>query len=522
VLALAVDRETVAHVRRAAGALDGLDVVEEDHVPDDVTALLRADAEPVEALLLGSTVEDPVQLAQRVCSVDARLPVLILSEPRRVPHLVRALQFAPLLGGYVHCHATTDVEGLTGELFDMVVGGRARQVHQRTLEALNAQLATASSTERRLGAEFTDRLLQHLPVGVVAVSDDGRVLAWNHAAQIIFGRSERDVLGSPLSVVFPEASRDRLCTLLARLGRPGAGSEQHVLERHRLDGREQFVEVIAAPLSGRTGERGGLLIVQDVTHRVCTEKERIDAERERARLVRDLRDAVRVRDEFLSTAAHELRTPLTSLKLSVQRLLVTSETCTGSAQVNAQLRIIDRNVGRLDRLIESLLDVQRMRGGPMEIERHEDVELGTVTREVLSRFAEEIRRAHSVVTVDAPEQVLGQWDRSRLDQIITNLVSNALKYGQGSPIEITLRREGDVGHFAIRDHGIGIPTTDQSRIFEPFERAVSPDHYGGLGLGLWIVRHIVEAHGGRISVESEPGEGSRFSVWLPLEHRSVR
>lgn len=190
----------------------------------------------------------------------------------------------------------------------------------------------------------------------------------------------------------------------------------------------------------------------------------------------------------------------------------------GAAPRPSQIESVDRSLSRLGRLINDLLDVSRLRVGRLQIDR-EDVDLAALTRDVVDRHAAEISRARCAVAVHAPEPVVGRWDRPRLDQIITNLVSNAIKYGQGGPVEISVSREGFEGRLSVRDHGIGIDTGEQARIFERFERAVSSRNYGGLGLGLWIVRQLVEAHGGRIFVESRQGEGALFAVVLPLAER---
>jgi signal transduction histidine kinase len=121
------------------------------------------------------------------------------------------------------------------------------------------------------------------------------------------------------------------------------------------------------------------------------------------------------------------------------------------------------------------------------------------------------------ITLHAEAPVVGNWDRLRLVQIATNLVGNAVKYGSGRPIDVTVRGEGEFGIFEVVDRGIGISAEDRERIFDRFERAVSERHYGGLGLGLWITREIVKVLGGEITVESTPGEGSTFTVRLPVK-----
>jgi PAS domain S-box-containing protein len=240
-----------------------------------------------------------------------------------------------------------------------------------------------------------------------------------------------------------------------------------------------------------------------------------------ARLYNEAQTAIRVRDDFLSIASHELRTPLTPLRLQIQDLLERSRTGRLAAlppeRLTAWLESASRQIDRVARLVSNLLDVTRILGGRVVLER-EETDLVAVVREVCERAEPEAARANQRIELDTdgPEPVVGRWDRLRLDQIVTNVLSNALKYGEGKPIEVSVRRAGDHAILRVRDHGIGIPPEQIDRIFGRFERAVSERAYSGLGLGLYIVRRFVEAHGGTVRVESQPGEGSTFTVELPL------
>jgi signal transduction histidine kinase len=251
------------------------------------------------------------------------------------------------------------------------------------------------------------------------------------------------------------------------------------------------------------------------------EEIRRQAERDRAleieRAARaEAEKAVMLRDEFLSIASHELRTPLSALELQVQSLQVQIERTGGAPdRLPARVEIIARQVDRLSRLITQLLDVSRIRVGRLELDR-EEIELAEVAREVAARFAGELDRSGSEIVLDLPEGVMGFWDRSRLDQVVTNLLLNAIKYGGGKPITIALWHDGDSARLAIEDRGIGISAEDQRRIFGRFERAVSSRQYGGMGVGLFIVDQIVRAHGGEIAVRSALGEGATFVVRLPI------
>ncbi len=231
----------------------------------------------------------------------------------------------------------------------------------------------------------------------------------------------------------------------------------------------------------------------------------------------DLTAAVRLRDDFLSVASHELKTPLTTLRLQVdglQRHATAGRDLTYD-RIRGSLDRIHAQVGRLERLIEELLDVSRIQAGHLEL-RPEMVDLADVAAEVVGVFRQHPDYAGRIELRSAPG-VLGIWDRSRLDQILTNLLSNAVKYGLDQPVEVEVRAEDERAIIDVTDHGIGIAAGEQTRIFQRFERAAPAEHYGGIGLGLWIVKEVIEAMGGSISLRSEVGMGSTFTVRLPRD-----
>ncbi|MCM2323901.1 MAG: PAS domain-containing protein [Oligoflexia bacterium] len=238
------------------------------------------------------------------------------------------------------------------------------------------------------------------------------------------------------------------------------------------------------------------------------------AEMQTEKLLEEAREALRARDEFLSIASHELMTPLTSLHMQLQLLR-------RRIGPNATLEICERQSRRLSALVEELLDLTRIRLGKLSIELTE-VKLGELINEVLLRLTPQIAQAGSKVDVRVEPELKGRWDRARIDQVVTNLLTNALKYGEGRPITLEAGHGIDLAgrkvvRIAVRDQGRGIPRALQTRIFERFERAVNGAEIAGLGLGLYIVRQIVEAHQGRIGVESEEGQGATFTVELPPE-----
>ncbi|WNG49783.1 PAS domain-containing protein [Archangium minus] len=254
------------------------------------------------------------------------------------------------------------------------------------------------------------------------------------------------------------------------------------------------------------------VLAKDLAHRAALAVDN-------ARLYREAQLAVQLRDEFLSVASHELKTPLTPLHLKLTALMRELPRCcegdTRSQGLQRHVEVAKRQVKKMSMLINALLDVSRLSQGKLKLEL-EDTDLGEMLDEVAAWFAPEAVRVGSVLQVETLTRVTGKWDRLRLEQVVTNLISNAIRYGAGRPIHARVTVEGDVARLVVRDQGIGIPPEAQERIFQKFERAVSERHSGGLGLGLYITRGIVEAMSGSIRVESRVGEGSTFTVDLPL------
>lgn len=232
----------------------------------------------------------------------------------------------------------------------------------------------------------------------------------------------------------------------------------------------------------------------------------------------DLKRAIDSRDEFLLIASHELRTPLSVLQIQMQSLqmILRDGISEPNGRLKGKLDTAVRQTGRLERLIDSLLDVSRITAGRFKLEL-EEFDLAQAVQEVTERFADEAARANCKLETVADVATPGQWDRLRIEQVLVNLLSNAVKYGGGQPVHVTVERSGLGARLTVRDHGIGIAAEHLKRIFDRFERAVSARHYAGLGVGLYITREIVEAHGGAIHARSEPGVGSTFVVDLPCQ-----
>jgi two-component system, OmpR family, sensor kinase len=229
----------------------------------------------------------------------------------------------------------------------------------------------------------------------------------------------------------------------------------------------------------------------------------------------ELAEAIRVRDAFLSMASHELKTPLTALNLTLQALRPRDGSDDWERLVASKLPTAERQVKRLTRLIDQLLDISRITSGRLDLHL-EPLDLCEVVRDVVARFDPELQLTGATLTLTAEEPTEGRWDRPRLEQIVSNLVSNAIKYGERRPISVAVQRRGQVARLVVADQGIGLDPAEREHIFDRFGRGRGAHGYAGFGLGLWIAREAAVALGGSIEVTSEPGRGSIFTVALPL------
>lgn len=239
----------------------------------------------------------------------------------------------------------------------------------------------------------------------------------------------------------------------------------------------------------------------------------------RERVEADLREALRVREDFLSIAGHELRTPLTALGLRT-RLLEREAHAEGAGplakKVERYTLEASRHLARLSSLVNELLDVTRISSGQVSVEL-ERVDLTSVLREVATTILPHVERAGCSLQVFTQEGLQVRADTLRLEQVLTNVLENAIKYGRGKPVELRVLQEGSLARIRVSDQGIGIEAEHLERIFERFERATPDRGYGGIGLGLYITRTMMERMGGTVEVESSRGIGSTFTLTLPLE-----
>jgi len=355
------------------------------------------------------------------------------------------------------------------------------------------------------------------------IDQNGRFLYkyYSPVVEKVTGRPIEYYLAGPdrwLSTVHVE-DRPRMEAILQRILLRQTDHEEADYRIVLPDGSVRWVRdsVIVRQIRG-----GGIRIdgvVSDVTERklYLEARERQLAQETRTR--KEAEKAIELRDDFLSIATHELRTPLTPLRMYFQLIKQQVEALelepAKAELLDKALKGAEREFERFLKLVENLLDVTRIRAGRIILDRRE-TDLSELVRNVAVRFEADLKKAKCELRLDIQDHVIGNWDQSRIEQVVTNLLANATKYGAQRPIEVAVFKTSSKALIRIKDYGIGISNEDQEKVFQRFERVAPIRHFAGFGLGLFISKEIVKAHGGIIRLESEPGRGSIFTVEIPI------
>ena len=374
---------------------------------------------------------------------------------------------------------------------------------------MNQQLESLS-TNRISAVQYLDHVLDYAPVGVLVLDLGLQVVSSNRSAGQILEWSERELLGGSLLDVFPEDEREPLSEFLSRSDLNASTNLQQVFSHQTEASGTRYIDITCSALPSDRGDQMTMVILQDVTQQIINERER--------------EAAIELKNEFLSMAAHELKTPLTSTRGFVE--LVRRHLERPDWNQERILRLHNQlyaQVDRLQLLVSDLLDVSRIRQGGLD-PHPEPLDLTALADEVIQRFRDlpEDEQSDIDLMLDAPSPVNGIWDPGRLDQVITNLVSNAVKYSpNGGNVTVTVRKRGNSAELSVQDEGVGIDPELRERLFDPFVRGNVGGNVPGTGLGLYISQQIVKQHGGTISVSGNIGEGSTFTVRLPINAQTT-
>ncbi len=422
-------------------------------------------------------------------------------------------------------------ESLTDQIQELVIGwrldqekfiaaadSRVRRVATRALVFLGVGTALAACLLVAGGLTFRHEMAVHEKIerelarlaGIVSFSDDaiisesveGKILTWNRGAQQIYGFTAEEVIGRHISYLVPVTHQKESKEILERVGR-GEHLRHFETKRMTKDGRVIDVSLTASPLYGR---RGRVVGISAISHDITEHK----------RMEEEVRQAIAIKSRFISIASHELRSPLTAMREGIALVVEGLQGPVTQGQKDL-LDVALRNIDRLSRLSTDILNFQKIESGQLRLVRtwHH---LGEIVDDVITTVrpvADEKKLSLTVdVAKDLPRVVC---DKDKVTQVLMNLVTNSLKFTPAGSVHIEARKDADALHVSVRDSGPGIPVRDMPRLFQSFQQFGAASEKEGSGLGLFIAKQIILAHGGRIWAESQAGKGSVFHFTLPLQ-----
>jgi signal transduction histidine kinase/CheY-like chemotaxis protein len=480
--------------------LDALHIVQEYELDMPFILVSGTVGEDVAVELMRAGAHDYLlkdRLARLPTAVERELRALRRrKEQRRAEHAQRlVVQASAILA------SSLEIEQTLGELAHLIAGDVADVCIFNLSEADFGPDWVVTAADAAVSQELAVRLGHALSKSDAAASNADPKVSSSRSAELV------PVVDAARAA---SLSSDPAVTELLQ----GLGTRSFVRTPLESGGRRLGFITLLSTRENRRYDAFDLALSRDLAWRVASAVDN-------ARLYRNAQDAIRIRDEFLAVASHELRTPITAIRLQVRgvRRVVAGDTGNPGlgAALNERLSRVERSMARLSQLVDSLLDVSRIATGKLKL-HPEPIDLGKLARQVMEYVEPDAERAGVELSLVELSPAEGSWDLLRIEQVLMNLLWNALKFGAGRPIRIETGTYPDERRAFVRviDHGIGVSVEDAERIFDKFERSVPVRQYGGLGLGLYISRQIMEAHDGTISVRPTPGGGATFELTLPL------
>jgi two-component system CheB/CheR fusion protein len=424
---------------------------------------------------------------------------------------------------------TSSNEELQSTLEEFQSTNEELETSKEEMHATNEELATVNEELHRRNEELakSEERFRLLVEGVkdyaiFSLDPAGIVTSWNEGARRLKKYESSEITGQHFSRFYTveDIRREHPQHELEVAFKVGRYEEEGW--RVRKDGTKFWASVLITRIDDSAGNHVGFSkVTRDLTDKKRMEDElrssRDQLETRVKERTEELEEALKVRDEFLSIASHELKTPLTSVKLQLQitQRNTQPERHLDPKDLSRSLNLSLRQVDSMADLVESLLDIARIRAGRFSLSASA-FDLSDLAQAVTNQLAEQLKKAKVETELRLDKNVTGRWDQRRLEQVLNNLVANVIKYAPGTRLTIETRRTEDSACLTVTDSGPGIRSEKLPRIFERFERAGASKSVGGLGLGLFITKKIVEAHGGKISVESAFGKGTKFCIELPL------
>ncbi|MFN3405387.1 MAG: ATP-binding protein [Cytophagaceae bacterium] len=457
----------------------------------------------VDALIIGEEISNPIRLAQYAYSADKSLSILIISEPSHYKNLKQAILFTPFIGPTVNCISDGDEFTVANKIDDLI-----HKTHQRrnyeSLKKIHPPVYVTPKIEQ-LKKEYINKFFEKAPVGAILLGEENTIIGLNYQASHIFKVAEKDLLGKIFYYFFPNEEKSNVKVFI--------GEEYKVNPKRKFlksINPEQHVELAITEVNLEGNFTYKVVIVDDITNTVVKDRQIQNQLSELKKINADL-------DNFIYTASHDLKSPISNIEGLVYTLKDIYINDQDKDELGHVLELLEKSINRFRNTIQDLTDIAKIQKNISE--DIENVEIKETIGEVLESIEKEIRESNAKIIIDSEDCTLIRMSKANFKSVIYNLVSNAIKYRSPdrSPlVEIRCRNMEDYVLIQVKDNGLGISETNKSKMFTMFKRFHS--HVEGTGIGLYIVKRILDNSGGKIEVESQEDKGTHFKVYF----RSVK